>query len=186
MANINLLPWRETLRKQRKRHYLLQLLGAVILAALAVVLWHMQVQKQIEHQNSRNAFLSKEIAKVNNKIKEIKDLEKRRAELIARMNVIQNLQISRPQVVHLFDELVETIPDGVYLKKLSQTGEVVTLEGRAQSNARVSSYMRNIDSSSWIKDAELKVIQNKDKTDTGMSHFELVSKQANPNVKPLD
>lgn len=186
MAHINLLPWRENLRKQRKRNFFLQLLGAVVVAFLALVLWHMQVQDQIEYQKNRNAFLKSEIAKVDKKIREIKDLEKRRAELIARMNVIQQLQVSRPQVVHLFDELVKTIPEGVYLEKLSQVGDQVTLEGWAQSNARVSAYMRNIDKSEWVKDADLKIIQNKNKKKAklGMSQFRLVAKQANPNAEP--
>ena len=186
MAHINLLPWRENLRKQRKRNFFLQLLGAVIVAILALVLWHMQVQEEIGYQKNRNAFLKSEIAKVDKKIREIKDLEKRRAELIARMNVIQQLQVSRPQVVHLFDELVKTIPEGVYLERLSQAGDKVTLEGWAQSNARVSAYMRNIDKSAWVKDADLKIIQSEDKKKTklGMSQFRLMAKQANPNAKP--
>ncbi len=99
------------------------------------------------------------------------------------MNVIQELQASRPMVVHLFDELVKTIPDGVFLKSLMQKGIQVTLSGQAQSNARVSAYMRAIDASKWMKDAELKVIKSEDKTETGMSEFELLAKQANPNVK---
>ncbi|WP_456412718.1 PilN domain-containing protein [Thiolapillus sp.] len=182
MAHINLLPWRETLRKKRKRDFGVQVLGAVILAALGVFLWYMQVQQQIQFQESRNSFLKAEIAKVDEKIKEIKDLEKRRAELVARMNVIQELQASRPMVVHLFDELVKTIPEGVYLQSLQQKGLGVTLKGQAQSNARVSAYMRAIDGSGWMKNAELKVIKSEDKTETGMSEFELVAQQANPNA----
>lgn len=185
MAHINLLPWRENLRKQRTRQFYMQLLGAVVVALLALVLWHMQVMNQIEYQKNRNAFLKAEIAKVDKKIREIKNLEKRRAELVARMNVIQQLQVSRPQVVHLFDELVKTIPDGAYLDQLTQRGDEVTLEGWAQSNARVSAYMRAIDRSRWIKDADLKIIRSDDKRKTaaGMSRFKLVAKEANPNAK---
>lgn len=183
MAHINLLPWRETLRKKRKHDFGVQVLGAVIVAALGVFLWYMQVQQQIEFQESRNSLLKTEIARVDEKIKEIKDLEKKRAELIARMNVIQELQASRPMVVHLFDELVKTIPEGVYLQSLQQKGLGVTLKGQAQSNARVSAYMRAIDASGWMKNAELKVIKSQDKTETGMSEFELVAQQANPNAQ---
>jgi len=185
MAHINLLPWRENLRKQRKREFYLQLLGAVVVALLALVLWHIQVTDQIGYQKGRNAFLQAEIAKVDKKIREIRNLEKRRAELVARMNVIQQLQVSRPQVVHLFDELVKTIPEGAYLDQLTQKDDAVTLEGWAQSNARVSSYMRAIDESQWIKDADLKIIQSDDskKTAAGMSRFKLVARQANPNVE---
>jgi len=141
------------------------------------------VQPQIEFQESRNGLLKTEIAKIDEKIKEIKDLEKQRAELVARMNVIQDLQVSRPMVVHLFDELVKTIPEGVYLQSLQQKGLGVTLKGQAQSNARVSAYMRAIDASGWLKNAELKVIKSQDKTETGMSEFELVAQQANPNAQ---
>lgn len=188
MAHINLLPWRETLRKQRKKNFYLQMVGTGVAGLLALFLWHLQVQEKISYQESRNAFIKAEIAQVDKKIREIKDLEKRRAELIARMNVIQQLQVSRPQVVHLFDELVKTIPDGVYLDVLSQAGDRVTLEGWAQSNARVSAYMRNIDGSEWIKDADLKIIQSKDekKTRAGMSQFRLVAKQANPDAPGLE
>ncbi len=182
MAHINLLPWRETLRKKRKHDFGVQVLGAVIVAALGVFLWYMQVQQQIEFQESRNSLLKTEIARVDEKIKEIKDLEKQRAELVARMDVIQELQASRPMVVHLFDELVKTIPEGVYLQSLQQKGLGVTLKGQAQSNARVSAYMRAIDGSGWMKSAELKVIKSQDKTETGMSEFELVAQQANPNA----
>ncbi len=183
MAHINLLPWRENQRTERKRKFGMQLFMVAVAAGLGVLYWHMFVQQQIEHQNSRNALLKAEIAQVDKKIVEIKDIEKRRAQLIARMNVIQDLQVSRPLEVHLFDELVDTIPEGAYLVNLDQKGEKVTVTGRAQSNARVSAYMRNIDSSSWIGGALLKVIQAKDKTDTGMSHFSLVAKQVNPNLK---
>jgi type IV pilus assembly protein PilN len=184
MAHINLLPWRENLRKQRKRNFFLQLLAAMVAALLALLLWHLQVQEQIQYQERRNAFLKAEIVKLDKKIREIRELEKRRAELIARMSVIQQLQVSRPQVVHLFDELVTTIPEGVYLEKLSQTGGQVTLEGWAQSNARVSAYMRNIDKSIWMTDADLKIIQNKsEKAKLGMSQFRLVAKQVNPNAE---
>ncbi len=184
MARINLLPWRENLRKQRKRNFYLLLLGAVLVAGAALVAWHFRVVDQIEFQKSRNAFLQAEIARVEKKIREIRDLEKRRAELVARMNVIQQLQVSRPQVVHLFDELVKTIPDGAYLDSLVQKGDLVTMEGWAQSNARVSAYMRAIDRSEWLRDAELKIIRSDDerKTLAGMSRFKLVARQANPNV----
>jgi type IV pilus assembly protein PilN len=184
MAHINLLPWRETERKKRKRDFGIQVLGAVLVAALGVFLWYMQVQQQIQYQESRNSFLKTEIAKVDKKIEEIKDLEKRRAELVARMNVIQELQASRPMVVHLFDELVKTVPEGVYLENLTQKDAKVTLKGQAQSNARVSAYMRAIDASGWMNDAQLKVINSKDKdVGFGMSKFELTAKQANPNAQ---
>ena len=184
MAHINLLPWRENQRRERKRKFGYQLLAVAAVAGLVALYWHMMVLQKIEHQNARNALLKAEIAQVDKKIVEIKDIEKRRAQLIARMNIIQDLQVSRPQIVHLFDELVETVPEGAYLVSVDQRGNGVTLKGRAQSNARVSSYMRNIDGSLWIGGAALKIIQNKENTGTGMSHFELAARQANPNLKP--
>jgi type IV pilus assembly protein PilN len=184
MAHINLLPWRENQRKERNRNFGLQLLGVAVLAGAAAMSWYIMVQQQIEHQNSRNALLKAEIVQVDKKIVEIKNIERRRSQLISRMNVIQGLQVSRPQIVHLFDELVETIPEGAYLVNLDQKGSTVEMKGRAQSNARVSSYMRNIDSNLWMGGAQLKVIQAKNETGTGMSHFELAARQLNPNLKP--
>ena len=122
----------------------------------------------------------KEIAQLNRKIKEIRNLEKTKANLIARMNIIQRLQESRPEIVHLFDELVETLPSGTYLETVTQGGKAIALQGRAQSNARVSAYMRNIEGSEWLGDATLKLIENKEKTGTGMSHFQLATKQVVP------
>ncbi len=184
MAHINLLPWRENQRMERKRRFGAHLLAAAVLAGLAVLYWHMLVHQQIEHQTSRNVLLEAEIAAVNKRIVEIKNIEKRRAQLIARMNVIQDLQISRPQIVHLFDELVETIPEGAYLSSLDQRGGRIAVKGYAQSNARVSSYMRNIDSSSWIGSAALEVIQSSGVTIKGMNEFSMVARQINPNLKP--
>ncbi len=182
MARINLLPWRENLRRQRQRQFFVQLGGAVVVGLLALVLWHLQIQNQLQYQHDRNAYLKAEIAKLDKKIKEIRDLEKVRSELVARMNVIETLQTSRPMVVHLFDELVKTIPEGVYLDSLVQKGRSVTLEGWAQSNARISAYMRAIDNSKWLKKADLKSIrnENKRKTAAGLRRFKLVVTQANP------
>ena len=131
----------------------------------------------IQYQESRNNFLKSEIAVVDRQIKEIKDLEKTKANLIARMNVIQELQISRPQIVHLFDEMVATIPDGSYLTKLKQLGGSLTVEGRAQSNARVSAYMRKIDASKWIGSPNLQVISTPKSDVAGMNDFILNAKQ---------
>jgi type IV pilus assembly protein PilN len=139
------------------------------------------MQGRIDHQISRNNFVKTEISVVDRKIKEIKELELTRSRLINRMQVIQNLQESRPQIVHLVDELVETIPDGAYLVSLVQRGKALTINGQAQSNARVSSYMRNIDNSVWIGRSNLKIIQDDKKLSVpGMSHFRMVAKQLNP------
>jgi type IV pilus assembly protein PilN len=179
MARINLLPWRETLRKERKREFGFMVIGGIIIAAMLVGYWWWYNEGLIDFQRKRNAYLKSEITKVDKQIKEIKKLERTRQQLIARMNVIQNLQASRPQVVHLFDELVTTMPDGVFLIELTQAGKGITVAGRAQSNARVSAYMRNIEQSPWLAAPKLKIIETKEK-DTDGSQFSLTATQVVP------
>ncbi|MDJ0739615.1 MAG: PilN domain-containing protein [Gammaproteobacteria bacterium] len=162
MAHINLLPWREKLRKQRQREFGFMIIGALILTVLGMGYWHLFVQGQIDHQNDRNRFLEGEIAKVDKQIREIRELENTRRKLISRMKVIEDLQISRPQIVHLFDELVTVVPDGAYLDNMVQRGRNLVLNGHAQSNARVSTYMRNIEASPWMAAPQLRIIENTD------------------------
>ena len=162
MAHINLLPWREKLRKQRQREFGVMIVGALVLTVLGMAYWHFHVQGLIDHQGDRNRFLEGEIAKVDEQIREIRDLEKTRQQLISRMKVIEDLQISRPQIVHLFDEMVTVVPDGTYLTGLTQNGRNLVFNGRAQSNARVSTYMRNIESSPWMNAPKLRIIENTD------------------------
>ncbi len=180
MAQINLLPWRENLRKQRQREFGVAVGGMAVITVLLLIVGHIHIAGMIEHQNSRNSFLKKEIAAVESKIKEIKDLESTKAKLLARMEVIQELQSSRPGIVHLFDELVKTVPEGALLTKVEQSGKIVRIDGRAQSNARVSAYMRNIEASQWLGKPRLLVIETKDKTGTGLNHFRLSAQQVNP------
>jgi len=159
MARINLLPWRAERRKQRQREFYTMLgfaaLSGVVLSGL---LWFFYSQ-QISGQQERNAFLESEIAKVKEQNKEIERLDKQKDRLLARKRVIEELQGKRSQMVHLFDSLVRTIPDGVVLTALKQEGETLTLEGRTQSNARVSAYMRNLESSGWMSNPELTIIE---------------------------
>ncbi|MGD2073306.1 MAG: PilN domain-containing protein [Gammaproteobacteria bacterium] len=177
MAHINLLPWREELRKQKQQQFAVVSAGTGILAALLVLLVHMRVEGMIEQQNARNSFLQSEIAELDKRIKKIKDLEKTKSALLARMDIIQQLQHSRPQSVHLMDELVFTLPDGVYLEKILQKGSSLTVNGIAQSNARVSAYMRNIDGSQWLGDPKLDVIETKDAERRRNAEFILRAKQ---------
>ena len=180
MARINLLPWRESLRKKRQRDFGVSIVIALLAVAAAAGGTHFFIEDMIQHQNKRNALLNSEISAMDRKIKSIQALEKTKAKLLARMDVIQQLQGSRPQVVHLFDEVVKTIPDGTHLKKLTQKGSEVTLIGEAQSNARVSSYMRNIESSKWLDKPNLQVITNKNEKNEGLSSFTLVAQQVSP------
>ena len=182
MARINLLPWREELRKQRQREFGYMLVGGVIITLLLIVLGHMIIQGQINHQNSRNNLLRKEIAELDKKINEIKELEKVKSSLLSRMEVIQQLQTSRPQIVHLFDELIHVLPDGAYFTKISQDGTTVTVNGRAQSNARVSSLMRGIEKSEWLKKPALMEIASKGRNKTGLFSFNLKMEQATPKA----
>jgi len=182
MARINLLPWREKLRKQRQRDIGLTILGALVVTLLGMGYWHWYNQGLIDHQKSRNSYLENEIAKVDKEIREIQDLERTRQKLIARMKVIEDLQVSRPQIVHLFDEMVTVVPDGAYLTKATQRGRNLVLSGRAQSNARVSTYMRNIEASPWLAAPKLGIIENteKDREAAAGSVFQLNLKQVVP------
>jgi type IV pilus assembly protein PilN len=161
MAKINLLPWRAERRKQRQKEFY-GLLGA---AAFAAVLAGFGVVKYFDmllsNQTARNTQLQTEIVGLDAKIKEIEALDKKKAELLARKAVIEQLQANRSQMVHLFDELVRTIPDGVRLDAIKQTGEELTLNGVAQSNARVASYMRQLQGSGWMTNPDVTVIEAK-------------------------
>lgn len=177
MARINLLPWREELRKRRKREFGVATAIAMILTVCAMVGVHALIALFIDHQQERNSYLKQEIATLDGILKEIKDLEKTRENLLARMEIIQQLQHSRPEIVHMFDELVATIPEGMYLTKVDHRGRNLAISGRAESNARVSTYMRNFEGSGWLGKPDLKVIESKEKTTTGLSHFELNAQQ---------
>ena len=177
MPRVNLLPWREELRKQRRTEYL-SMLGVCAVGATAIwFIIHLYFNALIEQQQHRNDFLTAEIKLLDTKIAEIKQLEKEKENLIARMKAIETLQTSRPIVVHLFDELVSTLPDGVYLTSLSQSGDKVTIKGIAQSNARVSNYMRNVEASQWVREPKLSIIQSKTEDGKRIADFTLTLKQ---------
>jgi type IV pilus assembly protein PilN len=159
MPRINLLPWRSELRQKRKKEFLVALLGAVIVAGALVYLSKLTVQGWTASQNGRNEILRTEIAALDKQIEEIKGLESQRERLLARMRVIDQLQRSRPEVVHLFDELVTAVPEGVNLTDVVQQGGRIELRGLAQSSSRVSALMRNIDGSPWLKDPSLDIVE---------------------------
>ena len=161
MARINLLPWRAERRKQRQREFYTMLGLAAAVGVLMSLLLYFYYDGQVSGQNERNAYLEAEIAKVKEQNKEIDRLDSQKKRLLDRKQVIEELQGKRSQMVHLFDALVRTIPDGVVLTALKQEGETLTLEGRTQSNARVSTYMRNLESSGWMSNPELSVIEAK-------------------------
>jgi type IV pilus assembly protein PilN len=183
MARINLLPWREAKRKERQKEFGMMVAGGALVSILLVYGAHQIIESQIMAQETRNSYLESEIKAVEKQISEIRDLEKTKDNLIARMNIIQELQSSRPQIVHLFDEIVATLPDGVFLDEVDQAGSKVAISGQAQSNARVSAMMRNIAASEWMETPTLDFIESKEKTGTGYSHFKLTVKQASPNAE---
>ena len=161
MARINLLPWRAERRKQRQKEFVTMLGLSVAAGLLISFLIVMYYSGQIEGQKDRNQYLRDQIAAVDAQIKEIEALDKKKANLLARKQVIEELQASRSQMVHLFDQLVRTIPEGVRLNSIKQAGQMLTLEGSAQSNARVSSYMRNLEESGWMANPDLSIIETK-------------------------
>ncbi len=182
MARINLLPWRAERRKQRQKEFM-TMLG--LSAAAGVVLWFLintYYNNQISGQNDRNAYLHDQITQVDKQISEIDQLDKKKAKLLARKEVIEQLQANRSQMVHLFDSLVRTIPDGVILTSIKQEGDKLTLEGRSQSNARVSTYMRNLEGSGWMTKPDLSIIEAKAGDPALPYAFTLTVMLANPNA----
>ncbi|QWP76754.1 PilN domain-containing protein [Lysobacter sp. K5869] len=183
MARINLLPWRAERRKARQKEFGAMLgLSALAAAALSVLIVF-YYSNEISGQQKRNDFLDGQIVEVDKKIKEIEELDKKKSKLLARKEVIEKLQSNRSQMVHLFDSLVRTIPDGAVLTAIKQDAETLTLEGRAQSNARVSTYMRTLETSGWMTKPDLTIIEAKDGGGKGLPYeFKLTVKLANPNA----
>ncbi len=182
ITTINLLPWREELRQEQKKQFGVLTVLMMFLAAAIVGLIHLQMVTKIDYQLSRNSFMSSEISKLDKEIAEISELRKVRRSLVERMEVIQDLQRSRPSIVHLFSEIVKTVPNGVYLESLTQTGDNLLMNGQAESNARVSTYMRNLDASDWLKAPNLNVIEIEDIKVNRISTFTLTVKQTSPDA----
>jgi type IV pilus assembly protein PilN len=176
MPRINLLPWRVAERKRRQQQFAGASVAA-ILAGLAVTfaIW-LTVGGWISNQEEKNRILKDEIAKLDKQITEILGLENQKQRLIARMDIIEKLQSSRPEVVHVFDQLVRTLPDGVYLTYVKQNGKRLELKGVAQSSTRVSAFMRNIDASTTLGNPELEVVETKKNATLG-SDFTLFASQ---------
>lgn len=163
MARINLLPWREELRQKKKREFLSMLGLGALLTILGLGLVYMYIEGLKTHQEERNKMLQAEIATLDTKIVEVKAIGEMKSKLLSKIDVVQKLQESRPEIVHLFDEIPRTTPDGVYLTKFTQSGNDLTFEGKTQSNARVSAFMRTIEASSWLQIPKLDVIKSPEK-----------------------
>lgn len=155
MAKINLLPWREAYRKEKKEQFLIALGGVFALSALIAYLWIASVESSIENQNSRNRLLETEIAVLEKQVQEINDLKKKRDDLLVRIKIIQDLEGTRPLIVRFFDDFARAIPDGLYITAATRKDDVLTVEGVGESYNRVASLMRNLDLSDWYTAANL-------------------------------
>lgn len=177
MPRINLLPWRDEERKERKLKFLVALGGAAVAAFLTAFVGYLMMDSMVSAQNARNARLNEQIKVLDTQIEKINSLEAEKTRFISRMEVIEKLQRSRPEIVHVFDEIAKQLPDGVYLTGITQANGRLKFEGVAQSSTRVSAFMRNIDASTWLKDPDLEVVETKRNSTTGAS-FVLFARQA--------
>ncbi|MBS3804839.1 MAG: PilN domain-containing protein [Oleiphilaceae bacterium] len=180
MANINLRPWREELRAEKQQQFVVMLLGAVVIAAGLAFLWKSDMDSRIAYQDSRNAYIQSAMKELDSQIKEIESLKRKRDELLARMRVIQDLQGKRPVIVRVFDELVRTLPEGLFYQDLKKSGETVSIVGIAESNSRISSLMRQFEQSDWFNGPNLTNVAAASGQGSGYSQFNLSVKQKTP------
>lgn len=174
MATVNLLPWREERREELKKEFGIITAFVAAVAVLIVFLWQSVLSGAVDQQNSRNSFLQVRIDELSEQVKEIAELKKQKKALVERMDVIQSLQGNRPEIVHIFDQIVRTLPDGVFYNEIKRQGKTLTLKGTAESNNRISSLMRQLDASEWFENPNLqKVEANRAFGDQG-SNFEMV------------
>jgi type IV pilus assembly protein PilN len=183
MARINLRPWREELRAEKQKQFVVMLLGAAIIASGLAFLWKSNVDSRIAYQQSRNAYIATATSKLDEQIQEIESLKRKRNELLARMKVIQDLQGKRPVIVRVFDELVRTVPDGLYFNDLKKVGDRLDLVGMAESNSRISSLMRQFEDSDWFTNPNLSNVSAADARRAGYSQFNLSVSQQTPDVE---
>jgi type IV pilus assembly protein PilN len=177
MPRINLLPWRDEERKERKLKFLVALGAAAVGACLVAFVGFLLMDSMVSAQEARNERLNEEIAILDRQIEKINSLEADKARFIARMEVIEKLQRSRPEIVHIFDEIAKQLPDGVYLTGITQTGQRIKFEGVAQSSTRVSAFMRNIDGSDYLKNPELEIVQTSRGNNAAGASFVLFADQ---------
>ena len=183
MPRINLLPWREEERKKRQRDFGVALAGGVVAAIAVVLLTMLAFNQMISNQQSRNQRLENEIAELQKSITEIDGLERQKERLLARMEIIEELQKSRPEIVHLFDEIARQMPEGVYLTGMKQTGNRVEVRGIAQSSTRVSALMRQVDSSEWMADPEVDRVETTQSGNSRQAEFVVYLRQESPGAE---
>ena len=183
MAHINLLPWRDWERERKKKEFLTNLVGVLVFGGVLLFAAGWQLDSNVEYQNERNAFLQKEITALDKRIAEIVNLQKEKKELLARMDVIQQLQGNRPIIVHVFDQLVRTLSKGLHYRDLQMSGEELTIAGTAESNNRISGLMRNLDDSDWFAQPNLRTIKEDPSNavyGSQASNFDLTFTRVNP------
>jgi type IV pilus assembly protein PilN len=185
MPRINLLPWRDEQRKERKLKFMVALGVAAISACVVAFVGYLMMDSMVSAQDARNQKLNEEIAILDKQIEKINSLEADKARFIARMDVIEKLQRSRPEIVHIFDEIAKQLPDGVYLTGISQNGTRLRFEGVAQSSTRVSAFMRNIDGSSYLKNPELEIVQTSNDRNNAGAAFVLYADQTGAVVETV-
>ena len=183
MPRINLLPWREQERKVRRREFLVAAGAAVFASVILIIVGKLVYASWTDAQIEKNNLLKKEIVKLDAQIADIQDLETRKQRLVARMEIIERLQRKRPEIVHLFDELVKIVPEGVYLTQLKEIGNKLEIHGVAQSSTRVSTFMRNIDASVWMDNPQLQVVETATNSPTGGSSFTLFADTVGVNLE---
>jgi type IV pilus assembly protein PilN len=183
MSKINLLPWREAKRKEKQTEFFIMLGITAVIAAGIWLLIHFFHSQLIDNQLERNQFVVSETAKLDKKIEEIRELQREKQRLMDRMRAIEQLQGNRPLIVRFFDELVKSLPEGVSVTSVSQQDSNITINGEAQSNARVSSFMRNLEASDWLAKPALDIIQGRSASGTRISSFTLRFQQVVPKVE---
>ncbi|UVJ44397.1 PilN domain-containing protein [Pseudomonas sp. LS1212] len=183
MARINLLPWREELREQRRKRFLMMMAGVVVASVAVVLLAGHGIDRAIERQTVRNAYVQSEIDQLDTRIKQIDELKSRRRQLLDRMQIIEDLQGNRPLIGHIFDQLVRTLPDGVHFTDVKREGKTLSLSGAAESNHRVSELMRNLETSPWLEAPNLTEVKAIGAGEAGQaSFFRLAVRQSQPQV----
>lgn len=186
MARINLLPWREELRQEKKKEFLVQLGGVAVLVALCSFLWVQSVDASIESQKTRNRMLDVEIQNLKKQVEEIKELKDKKKELESRMRVIQDLEGKRSVIVHYFDEMAIAVPDGIYLTSIRRTGSTFALEGVSESNQRISEFMRQLDKSKWFAHPNLKSVVSNPQLGGQAGEFQMSLSAVLPDGKKED
>ncbi|OED40869.1 pilus assembly protein PilN [Endozoicomonas sp. (ex Bugula neritina AB1)] len=180
MARINLLPWREQAREERKKRFIAVWVATVVASLMVVFIVGQYMSSSISYQQGRNQYLQSQIDTLDNRIAEIKDLKSKKEELLERMEVIQNLQGNRPVIVRIFDEVANMIPEGVYFKSLKLDGHRLSLVGMAESNDQISALMRNFDASEWFTDPNLTAVRKINLNGERVNEFDLTIRQINP------